>query len=74
MASIPSIEEGDEVADDVNDEEEIDDKDGKEADEERSEEGRSASTQYMYFNEIAEAIAPMLDEMFPPSSGVKISA
>jgi hypothetical protein len=32
MASIPSIEEGDEVADDVNDEEEIDDKDGKEAD------------------------------------------
>lgn len=74
MANIPSIEEGDEVADDVNDEEEIDDKDGKETDEERSEEGRSASTQYMYFNEIAEAIAPMLDEMFPPSSGVKISA
>ncbi|KAL7427279.1 hypothetical protein ACHAXH_000591 [Discostella pseudostelligera] len=35
---------------------------------------RSASTQYMYFNEIAEAIAPMLDEMFPPSSGVKITS
>ena len=38
MANIPSIEEGDEVADDVNDEEEIDDKDGKESDEECSEE------------------------------------
>jgi len=29
---------------------------------------------FMYFNEIAAAVAPMLDEMFPPSSGVKIIA
>ncbi len=76
MADIPSIEECDEIAD-------VDDADGevtegKEADddddEERTgmEEGRER--QCMYFNEIAEAIAPMLDEMFPPSSGVKIIA
>ena len=71
MADIPSIEEEDEVAvDEV--EEEIDDKEGKESDDEHSEEEKER--QYMYFNEIAEAIAPMLDEMFPPSSGVKISA
>ena len=30
--------------------------------------------EYMYFNEIAEAVCPMLDELFPPSSGVKIIA
>lgn len=28
----------------------------------------------MYFDEIAEAVAPMLDELFPPSTGVKIIA
>jgi hypothetical protein len=71
MADIPSIDEGDEVAVDEDDEE-IDDKEGKESDEERSEEEKER--QCMYFNEIAEAIAPMLDEMFPPSSGVKIIA
>lgn len=72
MADIPSIDEGDEVANGEDEEEEIDDKEGKESDEERSEDEKER--QYMYFNEIAEAIAPMLDAMFPPSSGVKIIA
>ena len=72
MADIPSIEEGDELADVADVDEEIDAKEGKESDDERSEEGKER--QCMYFNEIAEAIAPMLDEMFPPSSGVRIIA
>ena len=75
MADIPSIEECDEIAniDDADDE-----ADAKECDEiagvEEDEEEEGKERQCMYFNEIAEAIAPMLDEMFPPSSGVKIIA
>jgi hypothetical protein len=72
MADIPSIQEGEELVDGEDEEEEIDAKEGKESDDERSEE--SKERQCMYFNEIAEAIAPMLDEMFPPSSGVRIIA
>ena len=67
MMDIPTIEE-DEVAESVD---EIDVDELKLADEE-DEDGKE--TQCMYFNEIAEAIAPMLDEMFPPSSGVTIIA
>jgi len=69
MMDIPTIEE-DEVAGSV------DELDG-EVDElklEDDEEDEGKETQCMYFNEIAEAIAPMLDEMFPPSSGVTIIA
>ena len=72
MADIPSIQEGEELVDGEDEEEEVDAKEGKESDDERSEE--SKERQCMYFNEIAEAIAPMLDEMFPPSSGVRIIA
>ncbi|KAL9189890.1 hypothetical protein ACHAXT_009565 [Thalassiosira profunda] len=74
MAGIPIISE---ELSGVNDEdEEEDDEEGVEPgtanDGEHSEEGKER--QYMYFDEIAEAVAPMLDEMFPPSSGVKIIA
>jgi hypothetical protein len=72
MADIPSIEEVDEIADVDDVDDEVEAKEGKGSDDERSEEGKER--QCMYFNEIAEAIAPMLDEMFPPSSGVKIIA
>ncbi|EED95030.1 ornithine decarboxylase, partial [Thalassiosira pseudonana CCMP1335] len=37
-------------------------------------ETHNKGNQYMYFNEIAAAVAPMLDELFPPSSGVKLIA
>jgi hypothetical protein len=74
MADIPTIDE-DEVAIvesyDVFDDE-IDANFSKLEDDEE-EEGKEEQ-QCMYFNEIAEAIAPMLDEMFPPSSGVTIIA
>ena len=70
MEEIPAIPEGDEVADLEVEEDETEFKLAD--DEEEEEEGKE--TQCMYFNEIAEAIAPMLDEMFPPSSGVTIIA
>ena len=75
MADIPSIEEVDEIADadDIDDGVEAKEGEGFGDEDERSEEGKE-ERQCMYFNEIAEAIAPMLDEMFPPSSGVKIIA
>lgn len=76
MADIPTIDE-DEVAivesynvfDD-----EIDANLSKLADDDEEEEEGKEERQCMYFNEIAEAIAPMLDEMFPPESGVVIIA
>mmetsp|Transcript_18043 Transcript_18043/g.37835 ORF Transcript_18043/g.37835 Transcript_18043/m.37835 type:complete len:766 (-) Transcript_18043:187-2484(-) len=75
MADIPSIRE-EELDDDEDDELPDDGKEGKDpkdiSDDESSEEEKER--QYMYFNEIATAVAPMLDEMFPPSSGVKIIA
>lgn len=75
MADIPSIRE-EELDDDEDDELPDDGKEGKDpkdiSDDESSEEEKER--QYMYFNEIAAAVAPMLDEMFPPSSGVKIIA
>lgn len=73
MEDIPAIiEEG---VEDIGDEDDDDDDEdeGKEP-EEKSDEDEDKERQYMYFNEIAEAIAPMLDEMFPPSTGVKIIA
>ena len=75
MEDIPDIieEEEDEADDDLLENKEIEAKEGKDPrDDESSEEEKER--QYMYFNEIAEAVAPMLDEMFPPSSGVKIIA
>mmetsp|Transcript_10438 Transcript_10438/g.25622 ORF Transcript_10438/g.25622 Transcript_10438/m.25622 type:complete len:834 (-) Transcript_10438:475-2976(-) len=76
MEDIPSIsEEGVEIGDDDNEDE--DDKEGKElihGDDEESSEDEKEERPCMYFSEIAEAIAPMLDEMFPPSMGVKIIA
>ena len=53
--------------DEDDDDDDIEGNDPKEATEEKE-------TQFMYFNEIAAAVAPMLDEMFPASSGVKIIA
>lgn len=50
------------------DDDDVEGNDPKEKAEEKEEK------QFMYFNEIAAAVAPMLDEMFPPSSGVKIIA
>jgi diaminopimelate decarboxylase len=73
LEDIPSIiEEVDGANDEEEDIDEDDSLEGKEPDEESSEEGKER--QYMYFNEIAEAVAPMLDKLFPPSSGVKIIA
>eukprot|EP00581_Thalassiosira_minuscula_P007001 CAMPEP_0183706552 /NCGR_PEP_ID=MMETSP0737-20130205/3327_1 /TAXON_ID=385413 /ORGANISM="Thalassiosira miniscula, Strain CCMP1093" /LENGTH=797 /DNA_ID=CAMNT_0025933967 /DNA_START=392 /DNA_END=2785 /DNA_ORIENTATION=- len=74
LEGLPSVgEEGIENIDEEDDDEDDDSGvEGKEADEESLEEEKER--QYMYFNEIAEAVAPMLDEMFPPSSGVKIIA
>ncbi|KAL3791846.1 hypothetical protein ACHAW5_002897 [Stephanodiscus triporus] len=67
-----SIHSGGDEADVEDVDDEVDAKEGKESDDERSNDGKER--QCMYFNEIAEAIAPMLDELFPPSSGVKIIA
>eukprot|EP00574_Skeletonema_japonicum_P007725 CAMPEP_0201723640 /NCGR_PEP_ID=MMETSP0593-20130828/7620_1 /ASSEMBLY_ACC=CAM_ASM_000672 /TAXON_ID=267983 /ORGANISM="Skeletonema japonicum, Strain CCMP2506" /LENGTH=808 /DNA_ID=CAMNT_0048214769 /DNA_START=151 /DNA_END=2577 /DNA_ORIENTATION=- len=83
LEPIPSIREelGEAESDDEEEEDEDDDeKEGKELKEIEKEEGDDTSTlgdnerEYMYFNEIAEAVGPMLDELFPPSSGVKIIA
>lgn len=79
LEPIPSIREelGEEESDDDEDDEEDDEKEGKEP---KKEDDDDTSTlgdnerEYMYFNEIAEAVCPMLDELFPPSSGVKIIA
>eukprot|EP00579_Thalassiosira_antarctica_P002225 CAMPEP_0201871018 /NCGR_PEP_ID=MMETSP0902-20130614/4014_1 /ASSEMBLY_ACC=CAM_ASM_000551 /TAXON_ID=420261 /ORGANISM="Thalassiosira antarctica, Strain CCMP982" /LENGTH=778 /DNA_ID=CAMNT_0048396853 /DNA_START=147 /DNA_END=2483 /DNA_ORIENTATION=+ len=69
MEDIPTIEEEEDEV--VDDDEEIEAKEGKELLDEESLEDEK-ERQYMYFDEIAEAVAPMLDELFPPSSGVKI--
>ena len=69
MEDIPIIEEEEDEV--VDDDEEIEAKEGKELLDEESLEDEK-ERQYMYFDEIAEAVAPMLDELFPPSSGVKI--
>lgn len=84
LEPFPSIrEELGEAESDDEEEEEEDEKEGKELKElekKKSEESEDASSlgdnerEYMYFNEIAEAVCPMLDELFPPSSGVKIIA
>ena len=72
MQDIPTIREGgfddeDPLSDDEEEDDEIEGNDPKESDDEKEK-------QFMYFNEIAAAVAPMLDEMFPASSGVKIIA
>lgn len=84
LEPFPSIrEELGEAESDDEEEEEDDEKEGKELKElekkksEESDDGSSLGDnerEYMYFNEIAEAVCPMLDELFPPSSGVKIIA
>jgi len=71
ITDIIEEEENDEEEDEDN--EEIEAKEGKDPNDEESLEGEK-ERQYMYFDEIAEAVAPMLDEMFPPSSGIKIIA
>ena len=83
LEPIPSIreelgEDGEEEDDD-DDEEDDDEQEGKEPKKKPSEDDDDSTLgdnerEYMYFNEIAEAVSPMLDEMFPPSSGVKIIA
>jgi arginine decarboxylase-like protein len=72
MQDIPTIRESglddeEPLSDDEDEDDEIEGNDPKEQAEEKA-------NQFMYFNEIAAAVAPMLDEMFPPSSGVKIIA
>jgi len=82
LEPIPSIREelGEAESDDEEEDEEDDEKEGKELKEIEKEVVDDDSTlgdnerEYMYFNEIAEAVCPMLDELFPPSSGVKIIA
>lgn len=69
MQDIPTIVEDldDDDDEEVDDDDELEGNDPNEASEEKE-------SQFMYFNEIAEAVAPMLDEMFPASTGVKIIA
>ena len=73
LQDIPTIQESgigdldEDPLDEEDDDDEIEGIDHKESAEEKE-------TQLMYFNEIAEAVAPMLDEMFPATSGVKIIA
>ncbi|KAL7498813.1 hypothetical protein ACHAWT_006670 [Skeletonema menzelii] len=83
LEPFPSIREelGEAESDDDDDEdEEEDEKEGKELKEIEKADSDDTSTlgdnerEYMYFNEIAEAVCPMLDELFPPSSGVQIIA
>ena len=82
LEPIPSIREelGEAESDEDEDEEDVDEKEGKELKAISKEEKDDDTTlgdnerEYMYFNEIAEAVSPMLDELFPPSSGVKIIA
>jgi ornithine decarboxylase len=63
------------------DEEDADDDEGKESDgsddgvTDENEEKRPEQEQvgrYMFFNEIAEAVAPIIDELFPPNRGVRV--
>jgi len=63
----------DEEEDDDDEEDDGSSQEGKEPDAISDDDG-GKERQYMYFNEIAEAVAPMLDEMFPPESGVRIIA
>ena len=74
LAYIPSISKGNEVA--INDkvEEDLDNSglEGKEPKEERPD--KEKERQYMCFDEIAEAVAPMLDELISLSSGIRIIA
>ena len=74
LADIPSISKGDEVAIDDKEEEDLNNNrmEGKEPKEERPDEDKER--QCMYFDGIAEAVAPMLDELTPLSSGVRIIA
>jgi ornithine decarboxylase len=65
----------------LDEEEDADDDEGKASDgsddgatgeieEKQSEQGHVG--RYMFFNEIAEAVAPMIDELFPPDNGVRV--
>jgi len=75
LEDIPSIiEEGVEVNDEEEDINEDDDLEGIEPEPAEESPQEEKERQYMYFSEIAEAVAPMLDKLFPPSSGVKIIA
>lgn len=73
LEDIPSIneEEGEAEEEDIDDDHELE---GKEPSEDSSSQEGKKERQCMYFNEIAEAVAPMLDEMFPAESGIRIIA
>ena len=72
---IPEADEEDDNEDEDEDENDGLSQEGKEPDAISDDDGdEGKERQYMYFNEIAEAVAPMLDEMFPPESGVQIIA
>ena len=72
-ADIPSIREEDDEEEEEEEETDGSSQEGIEADV-ISDDDEGKERQYMYFNEIAEAVAPMLDEMFPEGSGVRIIA
>lgn len=63
---------------DPDDEEEEEEDEGKEENEGLEEnakkEDEDEGDHFMYFTEIATKVAPMLDEMFPPESGVRLIA
>ena len=74
LVDISSIGEGDKVVIDDKEEEEEDlnheGLEAKEHDEEHLHKGKER--QHMHFDEIAKAVAPMLDKLFPPSASVRI--
>ncbi len=72
MTELEPIELG-EKSDGGEDEEE-DEMERKEHKKEHDDDTSTLEREYMYFNEIAEAVCLMLDELFPPTSGVKIIA
>jgi len=76
MQDIPTIHEDADASFEDGEEEEDDENaiEGKDPKEVSDDEEEDKGNQYMYFNEIAAAVAPMLDELFPPSSGVKLIA
>jgi arginine decarboxylase-like protein len=71
MQDIPAIQE-DLDALELDGPEDEDEDDGQEGNDPKEDQEKERA--FMYFNEIAAAVAPMLDEMFPPSSGVQIIA
>jgi hypothetical protein len=64
------------IDEEIDDESVTNEKEGVAGDEEEKadEQGNGEEKGLMFFNEIAESIAPILDELFPPDSGVRIIA